>query len=445
MTATDWKRKAVHAGMGLFALTLRWLDWKVAALLALAALLFNLFLMPRIGRGIYRDPGRQRDTGIVSYAAMVLALILLFRGQYLPIAAVVWAMMAFGDPAASIAGSLLGGPGLPWNRQKTWIGSVSNWAVGGASAVLIFRWVSARPLEPSAVAILMIGSGLYALLESVPAGIDDNIVAAIPTALVVFRLSSLPEAVSRVWGGDPFQRALLAVAGNAFLAFLAWKAGLVRGSGAAGGAVAGVLLATFGGWGAYAILWTFFLLGTAATKWGYGMKAERGVAEPERGRRGLTHVVANCGVPVALAVLGAPRTALAAAFAAALADTLGTEIGSLYGRRPFSPLTGTPLSTGTRGAVSWPGLGAGLLGSALLAAIAAWVGLIPFSDLWVVTVAGFLGSGAESLVSDLGRRRGFSLEHGFANAFNTLAGALFAFEILLSRATGSLYLPVGGV
>src|SRR5215475_11654933 len=118
MTPAEQRRKAVHAGMGLAAFALRWLDWKAAAAVALAALLFNLFVMPRIGRGIYRDPAKARDTGIVAYAAMVLVLILLFRERYLPIAAAVWAMMAFGDPAAAILGRQIGGPRLPWNPGK---------------------------------------------------------------------------------------------------------------------------------------------------------------------------------------------------------------------------------------------------------------------------------------------------------------------------------------
>src|SRR6266496_5319581 len=166
--------------MGLLALTLRWLDWKAAAAIALAALLFNLFVMPRIGRGIYRDPSRKRDTGIIAYAAMVFLLILLFRDRYLPIAAAVWAMMAFGDPAATIAGRLLRGPLLSWNREKTWAGLLANWAVGGAGAVLVFRFVAARRLEPVAVAILVCGAALYAFLESVRSGLDDHLVAALP-------------------------------------------------------------------------------------------------------------------------------------------------------------------------------------------------------------------------------------------------------------------------
>ena len=145
--ASEWKRKAVHAGMGLFALALRWLDWHSAALLAATALLFNLFVMPRIGRGIYRDAEKARDTGIVAYPAMVLLLVLLLRDRYLPIAAAVWAMMAFGDSAATIAGRLLEGPRLPWNEQKTWAGLLADWAFGGATAVLVFWFVSARRLE----------------------------------------------------------------------------------------------------------------------------------------------------------------------------------------------------------------------------------------------------------------------------------------------------------
>ncbi|HSS44594.1 MAG TPA: DUF92 domain-containing protein [Thermoanaerobaculia bacterium] len=442
MTASDWKRKAVHAGMGLFALTLRWLDWKVAALLALAALLVNLFVMPRIGRGIYRDASRLRDTGIVSYAAMVLVLITLFRG-YLPVAAVVWAMMAFGDPAASIAGKLLGGPRLPWNREKTWIGFASNWAVGGGAAVLFFWWV-ATWLTPPAVAILIIGSCLYAFLESVRAGIDDNIVAAIPTALAMVQLGYLKPEFG-FWAGGVLRKVLLFLLVNAVLAFLTWRVGLVQGSGALGGAIAGFLIAVSGGWAAYAILWGFFLLGTAATKWGYRSKAALGVAQTGEGRRGVAHVMANCAVPVALLILGAWPIAFVAAFAAALADTLGTEFGGLYGRRAFSPLGWNAVPVGTRGAISWSGTLAGLLGAAALGVIAALVGWMPWSLLAVVVAAGLLGSLTESALNDLGRRRGFWLDHDFANALNTFVGAMIALEIAFSLDSGYLYVPVGGV
>ena len=45
MTPAEWKRKAVHAGMGLFALALRCLDWKAAAAVrGRRRSLFNVFV-----------------------------------------------------------------------------------------------------------------------------------------------------------------------------------------------------------------------------------------------------------------------------------------------------------------------------------------------------------------------------------------------------------------
>jgi uncharacterized protein (TIGR00297 family) len=444
ISRAEWKRKAVHAGMGLLALALRWLTWEQAALCALAALLFNLFVMPRIGRGIYRDGGARRDVGIVAYPAMVLLLVVFFRGKYLPIAAAVWGMMAFGDPAASIFGRLVDGPRLPWNREKTWIGLFSDWAFGGAAAVLCFWFVAARGLEPEAVAILMIGAGLFALLESVRSGLDDNLVPALPTAffLAWVSLPVSPDGMSErpnVW---------LALAINAVLAAAAFLARSVSLSGAAAGAFVGTWILAAGGWGAYAVLWTFFLIGTIASKLGYREKERRGTAQGQQGRRGAEHVVANCLVGTLIAALSLFRArwglAFTACFAAALADTLATEFGSLYGRHAFSPIGGARLPVGTPGAVSWPGLLAALAGAALVGEAGSLAGLVPAATLWIVAAAGFCGALAESIANDLGRRFGFRLDHEFANALNTFVGAAVAIEIWSSVTKGSLYLPVEG-
>ena len=429
--------------MGLFALTLRWLDWRVAAAIALAALLFNLFVMPRVGRGIYRDPEKKRDTGIVTYAAMVLVLIVLMRDKFAPVAAAVWAMMAFGDPAATIAGKLLGGPRLPWNPEKTWTGTLANWGVAGVSAVLVFRFASARPLEPAAVAILMVGAAVYSFLESMRTGVDDNLVAALPTALVVLQLGSS-------WvSGPPWPHRTLgevgaAIAVNLLVAGMTRWLGLVSSSGAFAGAAAGTLIVVCGGWGDYAVLWTFFLLGTLATKWGYQLKAQNGVAQADSGRRGALHVLANVGVPVALLLVGARPIAFAAALAAALADTLGTEVGGLYGRHPVSLVRFRAVSVGIPGAVSLPGVTAGLLGAGLLGAAAWAAGVVSSLAIGVVAVAGLAGSLAESLVQDLAGERGARLDHEFANAFNTFVGALVALELAASLEQGGLFLPLAG-
>lgn len=429
MTPAEWKRKAVHAGMGLFALSLRFLTWQQAALCALLALAFNVFVMPRMGRGIYRDASRKRDTGIVAYAAMVLALILLFRNS-LEIAAMVWAMMAFGDPAATIAGRLIGGPALPWNRNKTWTGLLSNWAVAGSTAVGVLWFYVGQPPAPSVIPVIFIGAAVYAFLESVRSGLDDNIVAAFPTALVLVTLAGLFPPAWAVSGGHlSFLAVVLALAVNLIVAFLAWRFGLVSRAGAVAGAIVGSLTVAFGGWSRYGLLWVFFLLGTAATKLGYRRKAEAGLAQANRGRRGAANVVANCAVPTAFLIFGFLPVCFPAAFAAALADTLGTEVGTLYGKKAFSPITFRSLPAGTPGAISWPGTVASLAGSVLMAA-AAW--LLHVTDpaiLWLVVLGGFIGSFAESVLKDLGRRMGVPIDHDFANAFSTFAGGLSALLI----------------
>lgn len=442
ITPGEWKRKAVHAATGLFALTFRWLDWKAAAAVAAAALLFNLFVIPRVGRVLYRDASRTRDPGIVAYPLMVLALVLLLRDHYLPVAAAVWAMMAFGDPAAAIAGELLDGARLPWNPAKRWIGLVANWAAGASASVAVFRFVSARPLELVAVVLLLVGSAVYAFLESVRAGIDDNLVAAVPTALVLIQLGRWPEAPLTPFHAGSGGRLAAALAVNVAAALVTGGAGLVTRSGAIAGAVAGFLVLAYGGWAAYALLWLFFAAATAATKWGYVSKRDAGVAQTNRGRRGAAHVAANCLVPVVFLVLGAPAAAFAGALAAALADTLATEVGTLFGVSPRSPLSFERVAPGTPGAVSRAGTAASLAGACAIA-LAAWLfGWAPRGVVLAILAGGFLGAMSESVLADLGRRFGFRLDHEFANAFNTFAGGLIALEIALSLEKGAIYWPV---
>src|SRR5262249_36927225 len=99
-------RQWVHIGSGLFALALRALTWWQAAALAGFALLFNALALPRIGgRRLYRpvDEARGFPLGILLYPIAVLLLILIFPAR-LDIAAVAWAILAFGDGSATLVG-----------------------------------------------------------------------------------------------------------------------------------------------------------------------------------------------------------------------------------------------------------------------------------------------------------------------------------------------------
>jgi uncharacterized protein (TIGR00297 family) len=457
MTSSEWKRKFVHMGMGVFALALRWLTWEQAALCALAALLFNLFAMPRIGRGIYRDPGKARDTGIVAYPAMVLLVVLLFRYK-LDLAAAIWGMMALGDPMASIAGKHLRGPRLPWNRSKSWSGSVAHAIFGAIGGSLLMAYAGRYPWT-DALRTFAGFALLGAFLESVETGFDDNVVPAAGVAIAFASLhwpSLAPaEGAFGVWGAQT--TVLVSLGLNAAIALLTAVLGVVSLSGGIAGALFGSIVLRYGGWGAYAVVWTFFLAGTAASKVGYARKEKLGTAQANRGRRGARHVAANVGIGAWIAYSmsksagpGIPLVgacALAGSFAAALADTFGTEFGTLFGSRPFLLSRLKRVLPGTRGAVSWPGIFGGIVGAGLVGVVGAvWVRGASDSFalaklVLVIAFAGTAGSIAESLLIDLSARCGISADHEFCNVFNTWVGAGVAGEIVTSLAMRRPYIP----
>ncbi len=202
------------------------------------------------------------------------------------------------------------------------------------------------------------------------------------------------------------------------------------------GALAGALLAALVGWalgaGGFGLLALFVVAGSAATRLGYRQKAARGLAEERGGRRGAAHAFANLGTAAVCAVISAWRPespawriAFAGALATALADTVGSEAGKLWGRKPRSPLTGRSVAAGTRGAVSLPGTLAGVAAAALLATVGALGGLYPARSVAAITLAAFLGSLAESLLSAATPSRPL-LPHHPLNFANTLLGASLA-------------------
>ncbi len=449
-TGRELARKGLHVAMGGFAFALAYLTWWQAAILAAVALLHNLFLLPRYGsRAVFRDGALARgiDWGIVFYPATVLALILLFR-ERLEIAAAAWAWLAFGDGIATVAGILLGrstGP-LPWNREKSWAGFFGFLVAGLPAGAVLWCWTRGEAFPPAALGPLLVVGFAVAVLESLPLGIDDNLVVGLAgggllaTVLAVDPGRLLPPATTLG----------VAVGVNLAVGLLAYAARSVDGAGLFHGALLGTVLWCWGGPGAFFLLLLFFVLGTGATKLGWRTKEREGTAQEKGGRRGAKHAWANAGAPALFALLAAGTgdpapwvLALAAALATATADTLGSEIGQAFGRRTFLVTTFRPVPRGTDGAVSLEGTLAGVAGSAVLglAALgldrAGWLaggpGLLHWTDTAIVVAAAFVGTTLESILgATLERAR--AIDNEAQNFLNTLVGGLVA--VLLRRGIG---------
>jgi uncharacterized protein (TIGR00297 family) len=217
----------------------------------------------------------------------------------------------------------------------------------------------------------------------------------------------------------------------------AWGLRAVRRSAFVAGVPLGILVMRLGGLSGFAVLFAFFLLGSLLTRVGYAVKEARGVAESMGGRRGASHVAANCGTGLLLLVirsiampLGASPAgeaalwaAFAGSFAAAASDTSSSEIGQLLGQHPVSPRTLRPVPVGTEGAVSAEGLLAGLAAAILIGGLAFVLRLVDGPGWVAVALAGFLGNVLESLTGAWGRR---TFPHGWLNFANTAVGAAIA-------------------
>lgn len=129
-------------------------------------------------------------------------------------------------------------------------------------------------------------------------------------------------------------------------------------------------------------------------------KRKRGVQTlvDKDGSRDAGQVLANGGIAALCALFGhhaAGRLAFTAALAAASSDTWSTEIGTVFGGRPYGLVTGKQDDNGLSGNVSDIGFGGALVGAIWIAALA---GLCDLAKPQIIAAAGVGGCLMDSLL-----------------------------------------------
>jgi uncharacterized protein (TIGR00297 family) len=191
-----------------------------------------------------------------------------------------------------------------------------------------------------------------------------------------------------------------------------------------------------------AVVGTFFVLGTAATRWRFAEKHRHGLAEPGDGARGAGRVLAKGVVGATLAVAGLfdgfhpalVRAAFVGAFAAAAADTLGTEIGQVLGKRAWTLVPPRAAAPGTPGAVSFDGTLAGTVGAVAVAFAGSLAGIVPHSWALCAAAGGVLGSLFEAAMAPVLAKA--PMRDLAANLVTTAAGAAAAAALALPLLPG---------
>ncbi len=429
---SEGRRQFLHMAMGGFALALRFLTWPQAVALAASALAFNLFVLPHLGKGIYRPSDSRFAAGIILYPLAVLLLLLCFPRRP-DIVAAAWAILAAGDGMATLAGRAVPIRRLPWNPDKSVGGLLAFIVCGGAAAIALAIWTApaVTPLPPTLFLILapLAAAIVAGLVETIPVGLDDNLRVPAAAAMVLGSAAIVDGDRAHAFVGSGAVL-LLPLAANAAVAVAGWFGRTVTIPGAIAGFIVGTLVWLGAGWQGWVLLLCAFATAVITTKLGGRRKALLGIAEERGGRRGAGNALANTGLPAwlaALAVLSQYRDGALAAFVAALvagsSDTVSSEIGKAYGRRTWLVTTLKPVPPGTSGAVSSEGTAAGAAAALLLAAIAASLHLIPVSLILPIGAAAVAAAMVESVLGSTLEPRGL-LNNDLLNFITTSVAAV---------------------
>jgi len=433
---SETARQLVHMSMGAFALLLRYIAWWQGVALAGGALLFNIFVLPRVAPALYRPGDHARNLhGIVYYPTAVLLLLLAFPRRP-DIVAAAWGILAAGDGIATLAGRAIGGPRWPWNREKTVSGTVAFALFGAAAGVFLAWWCRPAAMPPPSplfpFVAPIVAAVLAALVETIPVRLDDNLSVA-ATAGGVMAVGSLVE-LARVPGALELGMSRLpaALAWNALIASAGYFARTVTVPGAVTGAFIGITIYACTGWQGWVLLLITFAAATAASRMGLTRKMVLGIAEERGGRRGPGNAIANTGVAAMAATIviagsseELARLAFVTALAAGGSDTIASEIGKAFGRHTVSITTLRRVPPGTSGAMSLEGTAAGIAGALALGAAAAWLGIVPGDTLMTIVLAATAGSLIESWLGATLEAPGI-LNNDMLNFINTGSAALIA-------------------
>lgn len=439
MTAhSEEARQWVHIGSAGFAFLLRVMTWWQAALLAGAALVFNLLLLPRMGGcGLYRsiDEARGFPIGILLYPLSVLLLTLAFPAR-LDIVAAAWAILAFGDGAATLVGRRVRGRRWPWNHEKTIAGTSAFVVCAGVGAIGLACWTRPAVTPPPSWWFEVFGplsaAVAAALVETIPVRLDDNLSVPAAGAAVLWLASLVTGAAVHASEAAVVAAVPWAIGANALVAGVGYRARTVSTSGAIVGWLIGVVVYAAGGRNAWLLLVATFAIASAASRMGLKRKARLGIAEERDGRRGGGNAVANCGVATMAAVAAAATPhpsaamlALVAALAAGGSDTVASEIGKAWGRSTFLVTSFSRVKPGTSGAMSLEGTAAGLLAAFGLAALAVALGQIAWAMIAAVVIGATAGALVESVLGATLEGPGL-LNNDTLNFINTAVAAAVA-------------------
>jgi uncharacterized protein (TIGR00297 family) len=200
-----------------------------------------------------------------------------------------------------------------------------------------------------------------------------------------------------------------------------------------------VALAIFAGAGftGISMLASFFILSVLATLHKKAEKIKMAANKHHPEKRNAGQVLANGGVAAILGLLAyqMPLQAalftvlIAAALASATADTLSSELGTVYGRRFYNIINFKPDEKGRDGVISIEGTLIGIAGSTIIAIVYA-LGPGWSNACFYIIIAGTIGNITDSVLGATLERKAY-LNNDAVNFSNTAFSALTCWLIII--------------
>ena len=375
--ASEDSRRIVHVGVGLASAFCPPLFTSPTPIYVLAGAFIvanTIAVRRRLLPGMH---GIERTSwGTVTFpVALVAALWLCWSldASRVFILQIAFGVLALADPAAAYVGTRVASPRryAMGGDEKSVAGSAA-FAVVASSVTALGLVALAPSWSPQAVAVgaLSVG-GVGAAAEALGRTGWDNLWIVLATIVPLVHLHHQPDAA----GAMALGLGLAAVFG-----VLAYRARSLDLSGALAASILAWMVVGLGGLAWAVPAFTFFVLSSLLSRLGRQRKADAEALTEKGSRRDAGQVVANGGVGAVLlaATVVDPHPMLywgfVGSFAAAAADTWGTEIGTAF-RRPTRLLAvGPRVPSGTSGGMSVPGTLGAALGAVVVVASAVAAG-----------------------------------------------------------------------
>ena len=315
------------------------------------------------------------------------------------------------------------------NFRKNALWDVAIYTTAALFYFLSYYAINGVDVKLAQVFFLSLSGGLTAaLVESVDTNADKRLtlLIALSTVFTIFKLY-IPSA--------SLLSLTFAFLFSFLVSLLALYAKVADESGVMSATIVGTTLILFTDIRFFAVILLFYALGSVITKYKYSVKLERGIAEQAGGARGYANVFGNSLAPLFFAIqYGVLReeifaAAFVAAVAAALADTMASEVGKAE-EKVYLITNLDRVEPGTSGGVSFKGELAALVGCIITALLALTLGIVEVNMLSPIMLSSFIGVHIDSLLGATLEKKGY-LTNSAVNFLGTLSAGIICALMLL--------------